>query len=191
MGIDYHASPSYTDFIRNEIPYFTSDSIKTYSAGVEFFGALEYDLTKQVSGAVDYSYFLRSSNYTFTYYVFDYTITSHQPNLMLYYNLSYPGFKFKIGAGGGYHLYSLENNINGQGNASYSAGGPSVRIELLFAPVLSKKLAAYVSAYYRGNFSSSLKDPDGNILKSGSTGEEVNMSSYGPGARLGFTFYLN
>ena len=191
MGIVYLSSPSFTDFLKNEIPYFTSDSIKTYSAGVEFFGSLEYEYTKSISASFDYSYYLRSSNYTFSYYVFDYTITSHQPSIMVYYNLNYTGFKFKMGAGGGYHFHSLVNNINASNKESYSANGGSIRAEFMFAPALSNKLAAYVSVFYTGNFTSSLKNSDGVTLKSSSTGKEVNLGSYGPGARLGFTFLLN
>ena len=191
MGIDYLSSPSYTNFLKNEIPYFTSDSIKTYSAGIEFFGTLEYEFSKSFSASIDYSYYLRSSNYTFTYYVFDNTITSHQPSLMVYYNLIYPGFKFKVGAGGGYHFHSLVNNISSTEHDSYNAGGGSVKAEFIFAPTLSNKLAAYVSIFYSGNFTSSLKSSDGTTLKSSSTGNEVNLGSNGPGARLGFTFYLN
>jgi len=191
MGIDYLSSPSYVEYLHNEIPYFTSDSIKTYSTGVEFFGAMEYGLGKNISVSIDYSYFISGRSYNFSYYVFDYTITSHQPGVMIYYNLFFTGFRLKIGAGGGYHFHMLENNISADKKDTYKAGGVSARLELIFAPVLSKNLSAYVSGFITGNFTSSLKNSDGTILKSSSTGEEVNLRSYGPGARLGFTFNFN
>lgn len=191
MGIDYLSLPSYVEYLRKEIPNYNSDSIKTYSTGIEFFGALEYGLTKNITASLDYSYFLKSNTYNYSYFVFDYTITSHQPGIMVYYNLFYPGFRFKIGAGGGYHFHTLENNISPTNKDSYKASGGAVRIEIIFAPSLSKNLSAYVSAFFTGSFTSKLKNSEGVTLKSSSTGKEVDLGSYGPGARIGFTFNLN
>jgi hypothetical protein len=191
MGIDYLSMPSYVEYLRSDIPGYNSDSIKTFSTGVEFFGTVEYGLSKNISASLDYSYFLKSNTYNYSYFVFDYTITAHQPGIMVYYNLIYPGVRFKIGAGGGYHFYTLENNISENNKDTYKASGGSVRFELIFAPALSKNLSAYVSAFLSGNFTSTLKNENGEVLKSSSSGKEVNLGSYGPGGRIGFTVNLN
>jgi hypothetical protein len=191
MGIEYSSTPSYTDYLRNELPLYSRDSIKTFSTGIEFFGSLEYTLTRTLSAKLDYSYYLRSSHYSFAYYVFDYSISSHQPYLMLFYNNRDKKFSFKIGAGIGYHFQVLENSINPNSSLTYSSHGLAFKGELVFAPKFSEKLETYISGFVFGSTTSSLKDSNGNLLKGTSTGKEVNLGGYGVGARLGLSFYLN
>jgi len=191
MGVDYSASPSYTDYLKNELPLSARDSIKTYTIGVEFFGGLEYRFTKYTSVKLDYSYYLRSNRYTFVYYVFDYTISTHQPYLMLFYSLNNKKIDIKVGTGAGYHFQKLENNISANQQLVYTASGLSFRGEIIFVPKFSKILETYISGYIFGSTSSSLKDSNGNYLKGNETGKEVNLSGYGVGARLGISIYLN
>jgi hypothetical protein len=191
MGIDYGSTPSYTDYLRNELPAGTGDSIKTFSTGVEFFGCFEYGLSPVVSAKLDYSYFLRSNHYTFAYYVFDYTIQSHRPYLMIFYKNSDKKFSFKFGAGAGYHFHMLENKVTTSNTLNYTSSGMSFKGEFIFAPKFSEKLETYISGFVYGSTASSLKDENGNLLKGTSTGKEVNPGGYGVGARLGLSFYLN
>lgn len=191
MGINYSASPSFTDYFKNELPAGTHDSIKTYSTGVEFFGGLEYGLSKTLSAKIDYSYYVRSNLYRFIYYIFDYTVTAHQPYIMLYFNNTNSKFRFKLGAGAGYHFYSLKNNVSASNQLYYTAGGFSFRGEFIFNPKFSKILETYLSGYVFGSTTSNLKDASGNTLKGTATGKEVNLGGYGVGARLGLSFYLN
>lgn len=190
MGVDYGATPSYTDYVKNEVPYSTGDSIKTFSAGIEFFGGVEYEFTRTISAKVDYSYYIRSNNYSFGIYVFDYTITSHQPYIMAYYNLKYHTYTFKFGAGAGFHLFKLDNDVNSTNTLTYTASGLSFRAEVIFAPKLSDKLYTYLGGFAFATSTSSLKDENGNLLKGSSTGKEVNLGGYGVGARLGLSFYF-
>ncbi|HRE12116.1 MAG TPA: hypothetical protein PLN22_14975, partial [Ignavibacteria bacterium] len=46
MGIQYGITPEFRDFLVASIPYSTSDSIKSFNAGVEFFGGAEFDLSR-------------------------------------------------------------------------------------------------------------------------------------------------
>jgi hypothetical protein len=190
MGIQYSASPSFTEYLRNEIPGVTYDSIKTYSAGVEFFGGIEYTLNKNVSAKLDYSYYLRSSRYVFSPYAYDFTVTAHQPYLMMYYLHTQSNFRFKLGAGAGYHLGMLDFNESPYGQRTYKAGAFSFRGEFIFAPLFSDKVETYLSGFVFGTAGQKLKDDNGNILKS-TTGKEVDLGGYGVGARLGLAFHLN
>ncbi|HMT12836.1 MAG TPA: hypothetical protein PKA39_14585, partial [Ignavibacteria bacterium] len=74
MGIKYGITPDFNDYLIAAIPYSTSDSIKSFNAGVEFFGGLEADLSRSISGGIEYSYYVRSLTYTYSPAVFDYTI---------------------------------------------------------------------------------------------------------------------
>lgn len=190
MGIEYSSTPSYTEYLRNELALSSRDSIKTFSTGIEFFGSFEYGFTNTISGKIDYSYYLRSNNYTISYYVFDYTIKSHQPYAMVFYNSINKNFSFKIGAGAGYHFQVLENNISSINTLTYTSSGPALKGEVIFAPKFSPMLETYISGFFFGTTTTPLKDGNGNVLKS-TTGEEVKLGSFGVGARLGLSFYLN
>src|SRR6478736_4644147 len=71
MGVSYGTSPSFTTFLKETIPYTTTDSVKTFNIGVEFFGGIEFELSQKFSLRAEYSYFIRSITYTFGYTNFD------------------------------------------------------------------------------------------------------------------------
>lgn len=191
MGVDYGITPDFNDYLVAAIPYSTGDSIKSFNAGVEFFGGFEYELSKTFGIRADYSYYVRSLSYTYSPAVFDYTITSHQPYIFGNYILRYDNFNFKLGAGIGYHLQQLDNRIDNSTTLSYSSSGPSIRAEVVFAPRLSKNFHGYLSGFAFGNFYSKLKDSSGITLKAANSNVEASLSGYGVGARLGFIINLN
>jgi hypothetical protein len=191
LGIDYGITPVFNDYLVAAIPYSTSDSIRTFNAGIEFYGGLEYELSKKVSLRADYSYFIRSVSYTYSPAVFDYTISSHQPYLFVNYLIKEPNFNFKFGLGGGFHMQNLDNRINNSTTETYTSSGPSVRGEVIYSPKLSKNFYGYIGGFVFGNFYSKLKDPDGNPLKASNSNTEASLRGYGVGARLGFLIKLN
>ncbi len=191
MGIDYGTTPDFNDYLKNEIPYSNKDSIKTFHAGIEFFGGLEYELSQKTSVKLDYSYYIRSVNYTYSFFVFDYTIASHQPYLFFYYLAKSDSYQFKFGLGGGYHLQMLDNKINQSTTISYKSNGVGIRGETVFMNKFSNKFWGYLSGFVFGNFYGKLKDDNGNPLKAANSTVEANLSGYGVGVRLGFNVILN
>lgn len=191
MGIDYGITPVFNDYLVSEIPYSTGDSIKTFKAGIEFFGGFEYELTKTVSAKLDYSYFVRSLTYYYSPAVFDYSITGHQPYVFVNYVKKFPNFNLKFGAGIGYHFQQVDNKVNNTNTLTYKSSGPSLRIEAVFSPKLSDNFYGYLSGFAFGNFYGKLKDSGGNPLKARNSNVEADVSGYGVGARLGFIINLN
>lgn len=191
MGIDYGTTPDFTDYLKDQIPYSNKDSIKSFHAGIEFFGGLEYDIARNLSIKLDYSYFLRSVNYSYSFFVFDYTIAQHQPYAMLNYVIKSDFYRFKIGLGAGYHLQNLDNKVNQTTTLSYKSNGVGVRGEVVFSNKFSNKFWGYLGAFLFGNFYGKLKDENGNVLKPANSNSEASLSGYGVGARLGFSIILN
>jgi hypothetical protein len=191
MGIDYGATPNFTDYLRNEIPYSNKDSIKSFHAGIEFFGGIEYELSQKTSVKLDYSYFIRSLSYTYSFFVFDYTIISHQPFVFINYLVKSDNYQFKFGLGAGYHFQILDNKVNQSTTLSYKSSGAGVRGEAVFSTKFSKKFWGYLSGFAFGNFYGKLKDDNGIVLKAANSTTEANLSGYGVGARLGFSVILN
>jgi hypothetical protein len=190
MGLGYGAAPDFTDYLRQEIPYANSDSISSFNAGIEFFGAFECELTKNLSARLDYSYFIRSMRYEYFYFVYDYNITAHQPFLFINYRfLKGAGYNFRLGFGLGYHFQQLDNKVND--SLDCTSNGPGIRAELIYSPKFSKQFWGYLSGFAYDNFYGKLKDSGGNALKPANSNLEAGLGGYGLGVRLGFTFYLN
>jgi hypothetical protein len=192
MGISMSTAPSLVDYIRNDIPLINKDSVKSFGVSFEFFGAVEYDVSKSFSLKLDYSYFTKSLSYSYSYFTYNYFYSIHQPYLMGFYVLRKPAYAFKFGAGLGYHFAQLTRDIGAGSNLVYNASGAAYRGEVVFSADLSKRLGSYFSGFIMGSSIGSLKDKNSNeVLKNRQTGEDVNMGGFGIGARLGLTIYLN
>ncbi len=189
MGISLQDNSSFVSYLRNEIPYATADSIKGFTTAIEFFGGVEYGLTKSFALKLDYSYYLRSVDYVYTYNEFKYDIVIHQPYLMGYYMIQRRAFDLKFGIGVGYHIGTVTQQLY-PGTATYKANGFSFRGEAVFAPYMTKKLQAYLSGFIVASSFQSLKDSNGNYLTSTNSTQQVNLSSFGVGARIGFIYNL-
>ena len=190
MGIKYGITPDFNDYLIAAIPYSTSDSIKSFNAGVEFFGGLEADLSRSFSGGIEYSYYVRSLTYTYSPAVFDYTIISHQPYAKINYVIRENRYNFQIGAAIGYHFQQLDNRINASTTDKYTSSGPAGRLDLTFTRRLSPNFYVYLSGFGFGNFYGKLKDANGAPLKAANSNVEASLAGYGLGARLGVQFYI-
>lgn len=191
MGINFGITPDFTDFLIKSIPYSTSDSIKTFNAGIEFFGGLEYDLGQNISAGVDYSYYIRSLSYTYSPAVFDFTITNHQPYIFINYTFRKPKFDFKSGLMLGYHFQQLDNKINNSTTLKYTSSGASIRADFSLIPKLSRNFFFYLNGFAFYNIYGSLKDENKSILYAPNSSTEVNLKGYGIGARVGILFNIN
>lgn len=191
MGINYGITPDFNDYLVASIPYSTSDSIKSFNAGVEFFGGLEYDLTSNISAGIDYSYYIRGLSYIYSPAVFDYTITNHQPYAFINYNFRKPKLHFKFGVAVGYHIQQLDNKVNNSTTLKYTSSGPSLKFSFTFLPKFSENFYIYMSGFAFLNIYNKLKDENRNVLKASNSSLEASLKGYGVGARLGILFNIN
>src|ERR1700674_2060933 len=60
MGVSYGHMTSFNNYLKEVIG--VSDSVKSFNIGIEFFGGLEYELSKKFSLRLEYSYFIRSTS---------------------------------------------------------------------------------------------------------------------------------
>lgn len=191
MGISMTTSPSFVDYMRYDIPFSNKDSVKAFGVGLEFFGALEYEILKHFSLKADYSYFIKSRTYNYSYFTYDYFISIHQPYLMGFYAVRGSTYAFKFGGGVGFHFARFTKDIGAGLNLVYNASGLGYRAEGEFQAELSKNLGSYISCFALGSSIGTLKDSNKNPLKNAQTGEDVNLSSFGVGLRIGISIYLN
>jgi hypothetical protein len=190
MGISMSTAPSFVDYVRNDLPIVNKDSVKSFGVGFEFFGAAEYDVSKEFSLKLDYSYFVKNLSVTYAYFTYNYFYFIHQPYVMGFYVLRKNNYGFKFGGGLGYHFAHMTKDIGAGSYLDYNASGVAYRGEIEFYSFLSERLGSYVSGFIMGSSIGTLKDSNNNALKNSGTGGDVNLGGFGIGARLGISYYF-
>ena len=192
MGISYGDNLSLKNFIQYKIPdyvYLTKDEqLSQYAAGLDFFGGIEKQISRNFSVKAEYSYFIKSYNVSL-YPQYNFSFYSHQPYLMFFYIIPQEYSFLKIGAGTGYILSNFTAKEFGLEN-KYSSGGLGFRTEIILNAQIGKSFAGYISGNITKTFLSNLKDSNGKELLTGGTNETVNLNSLGAGIRLGVEIFF-
>jgi opacity protein-like surface antigen len=184
MGLGYTTTPKFNDFVRNEVFNGLHDSVKSFSVGLEIFGGMEYELTKSFSLRLDYSYFFKSKTYYKSFYIFDYYYFIHQPFLMAQYNINHTNYRFDFSAGAGYQFGQLQRTLNNT-EYTYSTSGPAIRGEVRFSARFTERLNTYLSGFVNGAFLNTFQ-----IQNSGQQTQDVSLSGFGLGIRLGLSYNI-
>lgn len=191
MGLNYCNNPSLVKFIGLDVPNYdyipNDEKVSDFSTAIEFFGGVEFQITKDFSVKPEYSYLIKSfripSN---TSYEYDYN--SNQPLVMFNYIFSQQNSYIKFGLGGGYSFNNFTRKLNNT-ESLYTSSGAAIKFEGTFNAQLGKSAATYLSGFLLQTFSSDLKDNNGNYL-SALNNEKVNLGSFGYGVRLGVEIFI-
>lgn len=192
MGAAYGNNSSLNTFIGYELPNYNTLSdnqkIKDFRTAFEFFGNVERQVSKNLAMKLDYSYLIKSNRVTsYPNNTFDYN--NHQIVLTLNYIIPGDYHFFKVGAGAGPVFSSLESVSYITNSGTFTSTGLMAKAEGTFSIQMGKNLAGYINGYVGNVFAGNLKGGDGKELKN-AAGENVNISSFMIGLRLGVEFYI-
>ena len=189
IGVIFSNTASVNDYLQHSLPLTSTDSVKTFSIGAEYFGSVEYEFTNKLSLKLDYSYFSREDTYNLSFANYNYNYRVHQPYVLLNYFGKLKGSKLNIGAGVGYHFGTLTETIFTFYEKKYSSNGFAIKAEMTLALKIIKNFYFSMGVLLSNSFMNPLKDSNGNKLTH-SNGKEVNLSSFNAGVRLGVLVYL-
>jgi hypothetical protein len=191
MGVDYSNNPSLKKYIQYTIPNYSTfspqDQLSDFTAGLEFFAGVEKQIARNFSLKAEYSYFIKSYNVAIAPN-YDFSYKNHQPFLIANYIFPNEYFYIKAGAGIGYILSDLTVKQFG-GETNYTSTGIGLKLEGVLNAQISRNVAGYLSGFITNSILQNLKDKSGNELIS-SSGDRVNLSSFGVGLRLGVEVYI-
>lgn len=192
MGAAYGNNTSLNTFIGYELLNYNtlteSQKLKDFRTAFEFFGNVERQVSKSLAVKLDYSYLIKSNNVSsYPSSKFDYN--NHQIVLILNYIIPGEYHFLKFGAGAGPVFSSFESVSGTTRNGTYTATGILAKAEGTFSIQMGKNLAGYLNGYVGNVFAGNLKGSDGKELKN-AAGENVNLSSFMIGLRLGVEFYI-
>lgn len=192
MGALYGNNTSLKNFIQYEIPNYGTltreQQLSEFFTGLDFFGGIEKQMSRNLSLKAEYSYFIKSYNVS-QYPQYDFSYSNHQPGMTLFYLFPQEYSYIKFGAGASY-IFSGFNLKEFGSEKSYTSKGFGLKGEIILNAQIGKSFAGYISGYLSKTFLQNLKDNNGNELLANVTREGVNLSSFGAGIRLGVEIFF-
>lgn len=192
MLIDISSSASLKEYVETRLPGYSNlpseQRLSSFAYGIGFFIGGEKQISKNFSTKLEYTYRIKNisvdaiPNYEFS-------VFSHRPGIGINYIIP-EGFAFiKIGGALSYNLNTFRAREFGLVN-DYTGTGIGLNLETLLNLQMSNSLAVYLGGNLTGEFSGSLKGDNGVTLTNPNTNEEVNLSGFGVGLKLGFNLYF-
>lgn len=191
MGVTYSNNPSLIKYVELDVPNYVfipnNDKVSDFSTGVQFFGGVEFQISKTFSVKPEYSYNIKSINVP-SNTSFRYLYITHQPVIMLNYVFMQEYSYIKFGLGGGYFLSNFtreERTIE----TKYNSSGIGLKLEGTLNAQIGKSAAVYLGAFVMQTLMSDLKSKDDVYLQN-LNNERVNLNSFGVGLRLGAEIFF-
>ena len=188
MGVKLAADPALVDYVNTLVH--PSQRVDDFATVVEFFGGVEFPVSNEWGGAIEYSYLFKS--YTLpTFNAGTYTLfyNVHMPTLMVQYVLPGAGYFVKFGAGMGYHAGSISetNSLYGT-DSTYTARGVGIKAAVLGQTAFDEHLFGYISGDLRWEFLGKVKNAAGNELWN--QGQTASLSMFVVGVAFGLIYYF-
>ena len=192
MLVDISSSSSLKEYVETRLPGYSNlpndQRLSSFSSGIGFFAGGDVQIAKPLSLKLEYSYRIKNISVD-VIPNYEYSVYSHRPAIGLNYIIP-QGFAFiKIGGAISYNLNTFTTREFGL-MTEYTGTGIGANLEALINIQMSNSLAIYLGGNLTGESSGSLKGDNGTVLKNPNTNEDVNLSGFGVGLRLGFNIYI-
>ena len=186
MGISIADVPGLVNYLNTlGDPTVLSD----FATDVEFFGGVEFPLSFEWGGALEYSYLFKSYSVSVgdagTYTVF---YSMHMPTAMVHYVVTGEGYFLKFGGGIGYHTGSLEQKDPYGSDITYSAHGIGLKAQAVGQTAFDEHLYGYIGGEMRWELLGKLKSDNGTVLQN--QGRVASLSMFVVGLNFGMIYYF-
>lgn len=191
LGVDLHAAPSIIDYINTLVSPPIGSRLTNFSSATEFFIAPEARMTRDLSVAVEYTYFLKSYSLSdvsgFSAWNFSYTV--QMPTLLVHYVVPGTGYWLKFGGGAGYAAATFTQKNTGAGSEQdYHAKGGTIVADAVadteFDPHFFGNIGVEMRYCYAGNLTNSAG------AQPAYASTRARMDYFSVGARFGVLFQL-
>lgn len=191
MGANYSTNSSLITYMEGDIDFYNTlnpdDRFSSLEGGLEFFSGIEYQLSRNFSIKGQYSFLTKSFSIA-QFPNYEYSYINHQPYLLLNYIIPDEHSFIKLGAGGGYIITNFSAKRFGA-EAKYHSSGFGLMGEGVVNLQISSNVGGYISGYLFKTITGDLENDNGTKLVN-NQGENVNVSSFGVGLRLGMEIFI-
>jgi hypothetical protein len=188
MGVKLAADPTLVDYLNTLAD--PSQRVNDFATDIEFFGGVEFPVTNEWGGALEYSYLFKSytlptSNAGTTTLFYN----VHMPTAMVQYVIPGAGYFVKFGGGMGYHVGSISqtNSLYGT-DSTYTARGVGIKAEAVGQTAFDEHLFGYISGDMRWEFMGRAKNAAGNELRY--SDRAASLSMFIVGVDFGLIYYF-
>ncbi|KXK06398.1 MAG: hypothetical protein OZ913_07680 [Ignavibacteriaceae bacterium] len=192
MLVDISSGTNLKEYIETRLPGYSNlpndQTLSTFATGFGFFAGGDFQISKSISVKIDYSYRVKDisvdaiPNHT-------YSVFTHRPSIGINYIIPENYAFIKFGGSVSYGVsnfrrkeFGLESNFTG-----YTLG---FNLDLMLNLQLSNMLAVYFGGSLTGDTGGKLKDESGTVLINPKNGNEVDLSSFGAGLKIGLNVYI-
>lgn len=193
MGITAIAATDLVDYINATTLY--AHRLDDFSSAAEFFGNIQLRWTDSWGGKLEYVYLINSHNIISTNGTYDYSYVIHMPMAIVQYLDMHTGYAFKFGAGIGYHVALLSEQLQGTAPRNSTSRGVGIKVEGEANTVLDEHLYVYIGGDMRFSIMGAFKDSNGSMLPiltgSGApSSKNASMDFFALGLKFGLIYYF-
>jgi hypothetical protein len=189
LGVSVVNATDVVDYINSVSS--SAQRIDDFASAPEFFGTAEFRLTNELGAKLEYSYLLKSYIVGTDLGDYDYTYRVHMPTLLVQYLISDTGYAVKFGGGAGYHFATFSRGLIGPLPQSFKSSGLGFKLEAEGNTSLGGNLYGYVTADFRLNVMSTIKDAMGITLRFPTApAREVKLNFFSLGLKFGLMYYF-
>lgn len=180
MGLNFFSAPDLRDYINAN--FATTDELQSFNTSADFFGEFGYNFNDNYQLSVEYTQNLYSFNSNGIGGIYDLKLTQHKPSIIGYYLITGVGYKFKFGGGLGIRFATAEEKIPGLTQVlEYSTSGFGLLLKAQGDTKLGGDFYALISGELRYEILGDLDFSSGNA---------VNLNSFGVALKLGLAYYF-
>jgi hypothetical protein len=188
MGVCAVDAPDLSEWISNTTP--GDGRLASFTTAVEFFGAAGIRISGPWRLKAEYGYVLTSYNRTAQLGPAEFSMAAHLPSVILEYVFADEGmYLFKAGAGGGYHIGTVDQRYAFL-DTRFTAEGIGLVAEIEGNTALSEQLFAYLGVTARWEALGELRDRNGGTAGGAAYAPAPTLQMFALGARLGVSFYF-
>ena len=180
MGLNFFSAPDLRDYINAN--FATTDELQSFNTSADFFGEFGYNFNDSYQLSIEYTQNLYSFNSNGIGGIYDLKLTQHKPSIIGYYLITGVGYKFKFGGGLGIRFVTAQEKIPGLTQVlEYSTSGFGILLKTQGDTKLGGDFYALISGELRYEILGDLDFSSGNT---------VNLNSFGVALKLGLAYYF-
>lgn len=188
MGVNIIRAEGIVEYIN--LRALSSERVDDWGTAVEFFGGVEFPLTKEWGLKFEHAYLFKTYNVLLTSgggMTMSYAVQA--PSLLVQRVYSGKGYFAKISLGGGYHFANAEQTYSlFSTQESSTAQGLGVKVEVNGQTAFDEHLFGYISGTLGAEFLGKLQNNSGTAISF--AGTTASLNALYAGVRFGLLYYF-
>lgn len=187
MGVGFANVSSLKNYINAK--YTGSDKMGTFITSANFWGKYVFEISNNYEIGVELGYSIYSYSMDVFTQKYEISYSAINPSALIFYKYQQEAYKIRAGAGLGLRIFSLNEKFSSIIDDDYDVIGAGFLFRAEGLTLLSDNLFALIGVDAGYDFSGKLEN-DGKTLHNSYDNEDVNMSTFYVGIKLGVAYFF-